>query len=90
MAMMTSRLLPKTMSVTMVLPQPESVLMSVSHVPNKDHIGSELPPVVMLLSEGYATARPIQTRMTCAATQGHGIIQTGTISGSALPQPGST
>lgn len=50
--------------------------------------------MAMLVSEGCAAARLTHTGVTCAAIQGHGIIQARGVAGAmsesmALPQPGS-
>lgn len=47
----------RTMSGSMVLSMPGSLLAFMTHIATKDHKdawGSELPPVVMLVSKGHA------------------------------------
>ena len=57
------RLLPRTTSRSMVLPQAKSRLMSVAHVVTKVFImplGSGLQPVARRISEGHAAMKDIQ------------------------------
>ena len=71
------RLLPRTMSGSMVVPQPGSLMISVAHDATKCQrlhgcVRSKLQHVAMLIAEGHAVPRDM---MILAATQGHGVIR---------------
>lgn len=69
------RLLPSPMSGFMALWQPGPVLMSVATVTTEGHVLSELTPKVILVFEGQAATNTIQNWVICAATLGHGYVQ---------------